>query len=457
MDGSQRRRVGSASLARLFGLVLVASLLTPRVAMAHTHLVKSDPAAQAKLTKVPTLLRFWFSEAPELALTRISLVGPDGKAVTLGGVERDTSKLVFHVRITGHLVAGVYHVNWKTAASDGHPASGSFAFTILPQAVTHGASAPTAPKWLADEGPTAETVGYIAWRAVSFAALLAVIGTVAFRALVLPRTTLGADQRLPVLRLVGRIGVVAAAALLLSAVGRLYAQGAMMAGPGDSIPGMMSITVTATRWGSAWIAQVCLAILALFAFLLIMRGRAMGWWLAGVSAVLLAATPAFSGHAAASDRLPALAVAADALHVMAASAWLGSLFCVFLAAALVSTAQRTSRFSDVSSLVGAFSPTALVSASLVALTGVVSSWLRLGSLSALWNSTYGRVLLIKLAALTGVVGTGAFNWLRVRPVLGTESGIRLFRRSASAELMIAGIVILVTAVLVAAPTPMDMA
>lgn len=459
MDAS-RRRVAPPGLVRLMGFVFVASLLTPRIAMAHTHLTKSEPAAQARLAKLPTLLRFWFSEAPELALTRISLVGPDSKKVDLAAVERDESKLAFHVRITGPLVAGTYHVIWKTAASDGHPASGSFTFTILPSAVAHGASTPS-QMVLADEEPTAETPGYIAWRAVGFAALLGLIGTIAFRVLVLPRTTLGAEQRRSVANLVARIGLVAAGALLLSALGRLYAQAAMMAGPGDTVTGMMSVTVTATSWGRAWIAQVALAIVALLAFVVAARGRAIGWWIAACSALLISVTPAFGGHAAASDRLPALAIAADALHVLAASAWLGSLFCVFLAAALVSTAQttggRTSRWTDVSSLVGAFSPTALVSAALVGLTGVVSSWLRLGSLSALWTSTYGRVLLVKLAALTGVAGTGAFNWLRVRPVLETESGMRLFRRTASAELMIAGLVILVTAILVAAPTPGDLA
>ncbi|MEO7085229.1 MAG: CopD family protein [Gemmatimonadaceae bacterium] len=115
------------------------------------------------------------------------------------------------------------------------------------------------------------------------------------------------------------------------------------------------------------------------------------------------------------------------------------------------------RSTRVKALVNAFSPTALVSASIVAATGTVSAWLRLGSVSALWSSMYGRVLLLKLGVLVGVVATGAFNWLRVQPALGTDVATVRLRRSASIELAIGCAVLVVTAILVATPTPFDVA
>jgi putative copper export protein len=104
-------------------------------------------------------------------------------------------------------------------------------------------------------------------------------------------------------------------------------------------------------------------------------------------------------------------------------------------------------------MVGAFSPVALTCAAIVLLTGVVSAWLRLGAISPLWTSGYGRMLLLKVALLVGVAGTGAYNWLRVKPALGTPDATSRLRRSATVELAVGIAVIAVTAILVALPTP----
>ena len=107
----------------------------------------------------------------------------------------------------------------------------------------------------------------------------------------------------------------------------------------------------------------------------------------------------------------------------------------------------------VASLVTAFSPVALGSAALVVLTGVVSAWLRLGSVPALWSTSYGQVLLVKLLFLSGVTATGFYNWRFVQPSLGTNAATVRLRRSATSELVIGVVVLVVTAVLVAMPTP----
>ena len=79
------------------------------------------------------------------------------------------------------------------------------------------------------------------------------------------------------------------------------------------------------------------------------------------------------------------------------------------------------------------------------------------SVSALWQSEYGRTLLLKLGILSVVAGTGAYNWLRVKPALGSIEGAVRIRRSATLELAVGVLVLVVTAVLVATPTPMDAA
>ncbi|HSH46764.1 MAG TPA: CopD family protein, partial [Longimicrobiales bacterium] len=109
----------------------------------------------------------------------------------------------------------------------------------------------------------------------------------------------------------------------------------------------------------------------------------------------------------------------------------------------------------VAALVNAFSPIALVFAGLVVLTGALSAWLHLGTPSALWTSGYGRVLLAKLGAVGLVAAAGAYNWRRARPRLGDVPAARRLTRSATLELAIGALVLVITAVLVATPPPGD--
>ena len=85
----------------------------------------------------------------------------------------------------------------------------------------------------------------------------------------------------------------------------------------------------------------------------------------------------------------------------------------------------------------------------------VIGWLRLGGLTPLWTSNYGRVLLIKVSLLLGVAATGAYNWLRVKPALGTSESTARLKKSATVELVLGTVVIAATAILVALPAPID--
>lgn len=474
-----------AGRIRRMVFVLMLLLAWPHAAWAHAHLKRSDPAAGARVAP-PTVIRLWFTEAPELVETRVTLVDSAGTVVPLGAVERDADgPLALRVRLPAPLAPGSYRVRWSTAAADGHPSNGSFAFAILAATIATPVAAGTtggeargappiappipraAPVSAVDTAePSASTPAYIAARAVSFGALLAVIGAVVFRVAVLERAT----ALEPSVRdaLASRAASVAAGAtvlLLLGASARLLLQTAMMS-PGAALDAAHLRTMTMeTHWGAAWIVQIAAAAVALAGFLLARRGNVAGWLVAGVSSLALAVSPGLGGHAAASTRYPGLAIPVDALHVLGAAGWLGSLLFVALVGLPVVAVECSRAVSDAGShdspwraaaaLVHAFSPTALVCAGLVALTGVVSAWLRLGSVPALWTSGYGRVLLIKLAVLAGVAATGAYNWRRVRPALGTEAATTRLRRSIAVELGIGLLVVIVTAVLVATPTPTD--
>lgn len=211
-----------------------------------------------------------------------------------------------------------------------------------------------------------------------------------------------------------------------------------------------------TTWGWGWLLQAAGILVVLLGLFAVRRGGAFGWAPALAGAIALAFTPSLSGHAVAAQELTTLAVLADGLHVLGAGGWLGSLLLVVVVGIPVALALEPGRRATaVAALINAFSPTALGFAGLVVATGLFSAWLHLGSVSALLESGYGRTLLLKVAVLTVVFGTGAYNWLRVKPSLGTERAATHLRRSATIELAVGALVLAVTAVLVATPPPMD--
>src|SRR5690606_3764126 len=136
-------------------------------------------------------------------------------------------------------------------------------------------------------------------------------------------------------------------------------------------------------------------VIAIAGFHLARRARAGGWVVALAGVLVLAVTPALSGHAASAPRLTAVAVLVDTLHVIGAGGWLGSLL-VLLAAGLPAALRspNAGRGADVANLVNAYSPTALIFAGTMVVSGVFAAWLHAGISSALWESGYGQTLLL---------------------------------------------------------------
>lgn len=97
---------------------------------AHLRLVGSMPAKDTVLTASPGTLTLWFSQAPQLRLSRIRLQGPAG-VVKVGAVvvdPKDDKRLSSAVEAP--LAPGRYTVAWRTASADGHPISGEIPFRV---------------------------------------------------------------------------------------------------------------------------------------------------------------------------------------------------------------------------------------------------------------------------------------------------------------------------------------
>ena len=455
-------------------LALVLGLSQP--ARAHAHLRKSEPAASASVSS-PAAIRLWFTEEPELMLTVVRLTDSTGAVVPLGTPSHDTDgPLSVRLAIGATLHPGRWTVTWKTAALDGHPSNGTFTFQVVGPA--RAAAAPSTPGARAPRGPTlpvtsarvapvqaapsaipadpdALTPIYVAARALSFVALLALIGAAVFRYAVLGRVaSIVAMESGPLLRRLATGAAIAAASYLIAAAFRLSLQDQMMTGDAMLDTAHMRSMAMETHWGAIWRLQFGAGTAALIGALVARRGHAAGWPLLAFSGIALALSAALGGHAAASESWRTLAVVDDTLHVIGAAGWLGSLLWLTVVALPALQSGTGERAPRIAALVQAFSPTALVFASLVAVTGLVSAWLRLGTVPMLWRSSYGQALLVKLLLLAGVAATGFYNWRYVQPALGTDVASARLSTSARAELVVGLLVIIATAVLVAMPTPM---
>jgi copper transport protein len=469
---------------RASALLFVLALL-PLPAAAHQQLLRSEPARESVVAEVPRTLRLVFNEPVDLNFTRIDLIGPAGEAVTLGSLSlAPEGATVLLVPIEGNLTAGKYSVRWATASRDGHPVRGEYGFSIAEGAaglhaemIAPGgepAGAATAPGQTpppsehhpaaGSPGPTfdADSPGYVAVRLATYLALLGVIGAAAFSLLVLTRLGRrgGHDEQQIIPQARGRAagaGLAFTGLLLLALLGRLYAQSLAMHGAEYALDAQRITTLLRqTIWGWGWILQAGGALLVGIGFLMARRGSGAGWGLAGVAAVLLAISPALSGHAATiTGALGTAAVAADALHVLSAGSWLGTLLILLLAGIPAAYAMGPARRGPaVAALVGAFSPVALLSAGLLIVTGVFATLVHSGSLPALLSSRYGTLLIIKLGLFLLVIGAGAYNFLRLKPSLGNDDGTRRLRRSAGVELAFGAGILVVTSLLVATARPL---
>ena len=495
---AERARRVLPALALILGLTAFA----PHVVLAHGRLKSSTPAAGAHLGAVPRELRLDFSESPELTFTMVRLVGPDGRAISLGplGYAADSRRSIL-TAVGSPMIAGVYTVTWQMAGDDGHPVRGEYDFVVAPGAAGIGAS-PAAIDARASSGaqqnaamrdsmhhdpasmPEGNGFGsdspvYVVIRWLQFIGLLLAIGVVSFRFFVLGalrRTVTGTSSGVTPMIVVAErraadLGRMATGLLAITLLLRLGAQSYAMHGAADAFDlRLVAQMVQRTKWGWGWMVQLVGIALLGAGFLRArrtsvletshpqeMNERAFWWRVAAMGAALAAVSPALAGHAASAPRLRALAIAADWVHVIAASSWLGTL-AVLLVAGLTTSRQRVNGVSGqfVRSLVNAFSPVALVSAGLAAVTGVFAAWIHVGTIPNLSGTQYGITLLVKLGILAVAVMTGFYNWRFVQPELGTVAATARLKRSATVEVTVALLVLLVTAILVASPTSMDM-
>jgi copper transport protein len=457
---------------RLVALIILACVALPAQAWAHLKLQSSSPAQGDTVRTSLTEIRLTFTQAVEPRYTTVSLLDNNGNAINIGTLEPvGTGKTQqFIYRLTHPVVSGEFVLQWKTAGTDGHVVSGSFDFIVdVPDAVTDLSPPPSPAAVAADpSGEHADhvtatkteplydpsSVPWILTRWINFLGLMLMVGVIAFRFVVLQRLekVYSGDVFHSIDNGIRSLALIAAILALAGNLGRFWLQtGALHGSARMWEGGLLRAMILETGWGKAWLAQTAATIAYAVATRLRTENPDESWIAAAVFALGAGATPAFSGHAAAVEQMAIVPIFNDAVHLIFASAWVGSLAVLLFAAlpAIVRTSQQP--FADAASLVRTFSPLALFAAAVAIFTGTVSAFVHIKGIPELWTTPYGRTLSIKLLVVLLTATTGAYNWKVVSPRLGSQAATHHIRRSSMAEIIIAATIVAVTAVLVALP------
>jgi copper resistance protein D len=247
---------------------------------------------------------------------------------------------------------------------------------------------------------------------------------------------------------------------VMSGTGWLFLTAAAMSGDKlvDVAPsGALWTVLTQTTFGHAWLIRLGLAIAltALFVPLFSARSRHSVWF--DFAAVLFSAGfvsgLAWAGHAAGGLGPEAIVhPAADVLHLIAAAAWVGAL--APLAILLAVTGHAPDELDMARAATSRFSLLGMAAVAMLLATGIVNSWYLVGSVDALLNTHYGKLLLLKLALFLGMVGIAAFNWSQLTPALAQNNSVaaaqearRRLCRNAAIETVAGAAIIAIIAVL----------
>lgn len=418
-------------------LAVLVALVAPAAASAHASLGAAAPGFRERLEEPPTEIVLRFSQV--IAAMPGGIVVRDAAGRVVSGEARlgpDRQSLVAPLR---DVPRGVYAVRWQTlSVSDGHVVSGLYTFGV-------GVDAPPPTEAVGAQGPSpVEKV--VRW--LSYLGLAVLAGGLAFRLLALPRVL---PERLDqtFFALVG-----AAAIVLVDAgiAGLLLRADAALQLPFERfLYADLSPFAEGTRFGAAWVWMTLAAAAAgcLLTLAWLRRSRAP-LWPALALALALASGFSLSGHSASEPGSDAFSIAADWVHVAAASLWIGGLVMLALVGWRLDGGGRRHAFLRFSGLAAGL-------VVLVLAAGIYLGVLRLPAIADLWETSYGRVLLVKVGLVALALAWGAAHHFLVRPRL--EQGRPLpggrVGRSLLGESLVGIAVLLVAAILVNAAPPPD--
>jgi copper transport protein len=463
MTAVNHRRVSRTVVSVGLSLLALALLLLPAApASAHAVLVSSSPPPEVVLSSAPAEVVLTFSESVREVPDKIRVIGPDGSRVDREAPVFDGGTVTVEVDESGP--RGTYLVSFRVISADGHPVAGGFTYSVgAPSATPQDAGGD-------DSDPTVSLAVKIA-KFLGYAGLVLIVGPVLVLSLLWPYRL---SRRVPVRLVWTGIGLVT-----FATVSGFWLQVPYTTGGGLlDVSGGELADVLGSTFGAVHLVR--LGVLAAAAILLAGMLRnpdaasapaasapatavpaeeaepahgdggepdAPTMPAGGIDRVLLAvlgavglATWPLAGHPAASPA-PAVSVVVDAVHLAGMAVWLGGL--LMLAGFLLRQADEL----ELGAILPVWSRWAAAAVCALLLAGTVQALIEVGSLAALVETTYGRLVLAKVGLFLLVLTVAAYSrqLVRLRTAAGRPGRMR---QAVLIELAVTTVVLAVSAALV---------
>ena len=496
-------------MAAAIGVLVVAAglVLVPATASAHTGFQSSTPAEGAAIDEPVSLVTIVFTG-------EANPVGDQFVALTPSGVVQAAASFVtvddkiFSITFDPPLAGGQVGIRWNVQAADAHPIEGAFSFTVnapapvasvapttsvAPEAVPVEVADTVAPAVVSDASevpPTAQTLDeFLAvdnskpgqstatvGRLVGFLGVTLGLGAFAFVATALRGRREEVRRVVSAIRVLGVVVVVGAAIeyVGVSRVGTESLASGWSTAPGFAtvlrIIGGIGLVVgiggTITRGKVQRLMRRPSVVRSLSSAVLdgvqtSPTGDEVGdpivrWtpnarsWPALASIVVIIASFWFDGHTVSKGFRPLHALV-NSVHVAAGAVWVGG---VVAMAAVVWSRYQSHEPMRVVELVVRFSKIATIALASVVVAGGIMAFLVLDSFGELTGTPWGKILLLKTAAVGLAMIGGAYNHFRLLPSLEADPEspelLTDLRNTITAEAIMLVFVVTVTAWLVAA-------
>ncbi len=419
-------------MRRICAAALIASLAAASVqhAFAHAILVESDPSDGAVVVEAPREVQLRLSERVSAQFSTAQLLDASGRV--MAGIEipiaqPEPTLLVFGLP---KLSDGAYTLFWTAfSKDDGHFTKGLLLFGVGSSANLASAALP--------EIDLRPSVLEVILRWLNLGLLVMLVGAVGIVGLVLghrPGSTSDAGALLQATRLrVGAWSVGCGCAAFAAGGALLFVQATALLAtqPGETpLWQPMWQVVHETRWGALWLLRQALLLLVIGVVLLLHRqarakartGRSAQrgsrdklWLVAAALSLGLVTIQALMGHAASVGDQPGLAVAADALHLLAAGLWVGGLFALAYGLLPLMRTGSAAFATLAREGWGAFSRLAALAVVLLFATGFYAVGRQVASLDALITTFYGMSILAKIALVLAMGAIGLLNASLLHP------------------------------------------
>jgi copper transport protein len=401
-ERGDRRRFRSLAVLIPLLVVLLTIMLGSKDALAHAELVRANPAPDSILGAPPQQIDLWFSERVDQGAGSpgLSILDEDGRNLTITNLHVDPADAKHVVATVEGASVGAYTIIWSNrSADDGHTLTGSYTVRV---------ATGRAPGAATTEGETPRAWA-VTTRWLTFLGAVIVAAGMLFRTMLLRGVESATYARRRSLIVV----VGAAVAVIATAIEPVLQS--QFPPPGASKP---SVSEAISGLPNAWWLRIAAAAVALIISIIYLAiGAKVSWkrfleWAGAIAGFGALLGLSLTSHASARSSWRAVAVTFDFVHLASVGLWTGGL--IFLAVYWLSRPHP----EDGPDPIRRFSKFALVLVLVGAAAGVANAGFAFPTIKSLWESDYGRVLIIKVVILLPALGLAAMHRQRLRQIAG---------------------------------------